>query len=259
MKNEAEYIPKGFVRKKKKTRSYFLYDISDPFTKNLVKLKSHFKKNPCKYILVKLIFGALAILLPFMLVCHNAYCFLISENSNYSPIYKLPQAHILRNIYNNTSANSAPNNNYSKYNYSNFNPTQAEFDVNSTKVKYNNRKIYQKRRVLMNTDTIEKDRKTRDQIMITKAEENAALFNFTFKNQTNFLKSDKKIIAKYKHEFLILNNLKHYQHVENIFIELINEFEFDLLIPLKMALLFLILILLSYMFYKIYHIYFFSW
>lgn len=222
MRKEAYYNKN---KRKKKQLTYHLYNILDPLTKNLVKLKSFFRKNPFIYISFKFLLGIFAILLPMMLAWNNCYDYLINENSDN---FKKPMINLNKNISNNDSltnhyfdnlTENYDNNNTSRYYYSDFpNYNETNITILKTNLNKNSRKIFQ--------------------------------INLT--NTSNHIKNDKNFMKNYKNQFLKLNNLTNLDKENSSTTMKISE-EVDLFVPIKTSLLLSILMLIGYVVYKFYH------
>jgi hypothetical protein len=190
MKNEE------FEDKPCKRRSpvgYYLYDILDPFSKKLVKAKSYFKKNPFLYILFKLLFGKLTILLPLIIVCYNSYFFLTDDIPFNSEV---PYNDILYNPIDNNINNSEYQINYNNISIYLNDDKNNSFNLRLNKTNKNN---------LVNT----KDEKT----YYCKNYKNMNYLNFS--NAPNYSKND-KIFLKEKKKNTMKNDISNSTEEEQL-------------------------------------------
>lgn len=167
MKNEA-YLVKS--NKKIKNYPFFLYNILDNLTKNLLKLKNYFRNNPLLYISFKLLFSIIFIILPLFIVANDSLLYLRSENQ----VEKLEKTFAKK---------TEKENNFPSFN----NKTLIRNNNNESSIK--KIKIIHKKRNSKNkntTDITEKNHKENSEVFINK----------------------NKIFEKFKKEFLKVELLK---------------------------------------------------
>jgi hypothetical protein len=139
MKNEACSYQVKLKRLKPKQKikannySFYLYDILDSFTKELIKLNHYFRKNPIIYISLKIIFTFLFIIFPLFLTFNNNLVYLKSQNQNLIGKFKTKTSNSnetnLNKEKNIIISNKINNNTYNYFNNS-YSYSNLTFDLN---------------------------------------------------------------------------------------------------------------------------------
>ncbi len=253
MKSEAYYNKN---RRKKKPLTYNLYNILDPLTKNLVRMKSFFKKNPFAYISFKMTFGMFAMILPLILVCFNSYYFIISENDNQFSNYKIPLINNNDNNHSSSINNSSFNlnksiiilkDNHVKNIYNDVNNASSINGIFSEDYYYSDFPAYNEAEANINLTRITTTRKI-----------SSAIIQVNFTNTFNQIKNDKKFIKEYKNKILQINNLTESNTGNNTATAALFHIntQVGLFYPFKVSIFTLIIMLMGYVIYKLYYCFF---